>query len=121
MLVTLGLIAIGMIAGMVVYHYFILSKYAGKSLANQLDDLKKEHQKYQYDVSEHFQETTQMLDTLNQQYEKVQLHIQSGAELLIQTEQVSVDQIGPEPELIATDESVKKSAELDSVKPKDYV
>jgi len=121
MLATTGLIAIGIVAGMVIYHYFILSKHGGKSLAHQLDDLKKEHQKYQYDVSEHFQETSEMLDTLNQQYEKVQLHIQSGAELLVKTDHVSIDQIGPEPDQNDSTHSNSESEILDTPKPKDYV
>ncbi|MCJ8314470.1 MAG: DUF1043 family protein [Saccharospirillaceae bacterium] len=119
MLTTIGLIAIGIGIGMVIYHYFILSKHGGKSLANQLDELKKEHQKYQFDVSEHFQETTQMLDSLNQQYEKVQLHIQSGAELLTQNEPVCIDQVGTESKLIDSAES-SDSETAETSKPKDY-
>ena len=116
MLATIGLIAIGIGAGIVIYHYFILSKLGGKTLSHQLAELKKEHQKYQFDVAEHFQQTNEMLVSLNEQYEKVQLHMQSGAELLVQHDQISVDQMGPELEQVPHDPE-----ESDIHKPKDYV
>ncbi|BCE00483.1 ZapG family protein [Marinicellulosiphila megalodicopiae] len=121
MFINIGLIILGIGTGILIYHFFLMNKHGGKSLSKQLAELKKDHQQYQYDVSEHFSQTTEMLETLNEQYAKVQLHIQSGAELLVKTEKISVDQIGDNSDDTDLLEIPIDYEATESVKPKDYV
>ncbi len=56
------------------------------SLKRQLDDLKRQHQNYQISVTEHFNRTTQLIDSLNRNYDAIRDHLSRGADELVAPE-----------------------------------
>lgn len=62
---------------------------AGKdkaSMRRQLDELKQQHQAYQINVTEHFSRTTELIEELNDNYSRIQNHLNHGAEQFIKPE-----------------------------------
>lgn len=56
------------------------------SLRRQLEDLKRQHQNYQVNVTEHFNRTTELIDNLNQSYASIRDHLNQGADQLVAPE-----------------------------------
>lgn len=56
------------------------------SLRRQLDELKQQHQAYQINVTEHFSRTTDLIEELNDNYNRIQNHLNQGAEQFIKPE-----------------------------------
>lgn len=56
------------------------------SLRRQLDELKKQHQAYQINVTEHFSRTTDLIEELNKNYSQIQDHLSRGAEEFVKPE-----------------------------------
>lgn len=56
------------------------------SLRRQLDELKKQHQAYQINVTEHFSRTADLISELNTNYQKIQEHLDQGAEQFVKPE-----------------------------------
>ncbi len=76
-------IAIGLILGR------LFASKEGKnksSLRKQLDELKKQHQLYQINVTEHFSRTTDLIAELNTNYSRIQEHLHQGAEEFLKPE-----------------------------------
>lgn len=57
-----------------------------ESLKRQLDDLKREHQNYQINVTEHFNRTTDLIESLNKNYSAIRDHLNQGADHLVAPE-----------------------------------
>ncbi|MEP4546775.1 MAG: DUF1043 family protein [Saccharospirillum sp.] len=81
------IIVIALLAGAV------LSRLWGKAqgedpngLKRQLEDLKRQHQNYQINVTEHFSRTTELIDNLNQSYASIRDHLNQGADQLVAPE-----------------------------------
>lgn len=51
-------------------------------LGDQLAELKQSHQDYQIKVSEHFEQTSTLIEQLNDSYQAVNLHLTQGIEQL---------------------------------------
>ncbi|WP_157954364.1 YhcB family protein [Saccharospirillum mangrovi] len=56
------------------------------SLKRQLDDLKRQHQNYQISVTEHFNRTTELIDSLTESYNAIRTHLDQGADELVAPE-----------------------------------
>lgn len=56
------------------------------SLRRELSELKKEHQTYQINVTEHFSRTTTLISQLNDNYQQIQEHLSRGAEEFVKPE-----------------------------------
>lgn len=52
-------------------------------IKQQFADLKREQQDYQSKVNEHFIRTTQLIESLNNNYQEIQVHLLQGAEQLV--------------------------------------
>lgn len=57
-----------------------------EGLKRQLDDLKRQHQNYQISVTEHFNRTTELIESLNQSYSDIRDHLNHGADELVAPE-----------------------------------
>ncbi|MEX0622757.1 MAG: DUF1043 family protein [Saccharospirillum sp.] len=71
----------------------VLNRFWGKAqgedtngLKRQLEDLKRQHQSYQINVTEHFSRTTELIDNLNQSYASIRDHLNQGADQLVAPE-----------------------------------
>jgi len=81
------IVVIALIAGAVLSRLW--SKAQGEDtggLRRQLEDLKRQHQSYQINVTEHFNRTTELIDTLNQSYASIRDHLNQGADQLVAPE-----------------------------------
>jgi uncharacterized membrane-anchored protein YhcB (DUF1043 family) len=81
------IVAIALVAGAVLSRLW--SKVQGEDtggLRRQLDDLKRQHQTYQINVTEHFNRTTELIDNLNQSYASIRDHLNQGADQLVAPE-----------------------------------
>ncbi len=60
---------------------FIFSDGAEKlRMSNQLKDLRREYHEYQMKVSDHLQQTTRLISTIQTHYDEVQSHLLSAAQ-----------------------------------------
>lgn len=83
---TAAIIA-ALVVGWLLSRFFLKTDGMDRSsLRNQLDELKKEHQTYQINVTEHFGRTTELIQELNSNYAKIQDHINHGAEEFVKPE-----------------------------------
>lgn len=67
----------------------LILKTGGKdrlSLKRELNELKKEHQSYQINVTEHFSRTTELISELSESYKQIQDHLSRGAEEFVKPE-----------------------------------
>ncbi|TCS37637.1 YhcB family protein [Reinekea marinisedimentorum] len=67
----------------------LILKTGGKdrmSLKRDLNELKKEHQTYQINVTEHFSRTTELISELSESYKQIQDHLTRGAEEFVKPE-----------------------------------
>lgn len=81
------IIGIALLAGAVLSRLW--SKAQGEDsngLKRQLEDLKRQHQNYQINVTEHFNRTTELIDNLNQSYASIRDHLNQGADQLVAPE-----------------------------------
>lgn len=115
--VTLGAALLGaMILG------WLLSQLAnkadtknGSSFRRQLDDMKQEHQNYQINVTEHFSRTTELIEALNDNYQKIQQHLNDGAEQFVKPE-YKLDSVRAEAAL----EELNDAPPKENLMPRDY-
>ncbi|HET8904210.1 MAG TPA: DUF1043 family protein [Saccharospirillum sp.] len=81
------IIVIALLAGAVLSRLW--SKAQGEDssgLKRQLEELKRQHQNYQINVTEHFNRTTELIDNLNQSYASIRDHLNQGADQLVAPE-----------------------------------
>lgn len=72
------------VVGLIVSRLWIKSRGEDTdSLKRQLDDLKRQHQNYQINVTEHFNRTTELIDNLNRNYNAIRDHLNRGADELV--------------------------------------
>ncbi len=76
------LVAFGVGIG-IVFGRFVFNGGDSSNLKQQLTDLKKEQQDYQSKVNEHFIRTTELIESLNNNYKDIQVHLLQGAEQLV--------------------------------------
>lgn len=76
----------GIIAGTFIGIFFIQRKGENSQrqaeLEKQVLDMQKQQQEYQSEVSDHFQQTAQLLNQLTDSYKDVHTHLAKGANLL---------------------------------------
>jgi uncharacterized membrane-anchored protein YhcB (DUF1043 family) len=73
---------IGILVGFVLNQRKGTSGKAQRQLESHLSELQQQQQSYQTEVTEHFQETAQLLDQLTNSYRDVHNHLAEGAHLL---------------------------------------
>lgn len=89
------------------------------SLRRQLDEIKQQHQNYEVSVTEHFSQTTELIEQLSHNYAQIQDHLSLGAEKFInpeyrlesaRTSQTSLEELTPS----------AKPSDDEASRPKDY-
>jgi len=73
---------VGIIAGLIVAQRAAPSRKSQHQLETQLAEMKQQQQEYQQGVSEHFNETAQLLNQLSSSYRDVHNHLAKGAQRL---------------------------------------
>lgn len=114
------------IAGVVVGFLFLKTFLSAKDnqsvdLKNKLDEMKNEHHQYQESVTEHFNKTADLIENLNQNYQAIQEHINSGAQDLI-SQEYRLANFEPKPKEPLVKEAVEQitSQEQSAEHPLDY-
>lgn len=83
----LAALVVALIVGIVVGRLWARSQGDDNGgLKRQLDDLKRQHQNYQISVTEHFNRTTELIDTLTESYNAIRNHLDQGADELVAPE-----------------------------------
>ena len=84
LLITAGLAAliIGLVAGFVIAQRSAGSQQSKRQLEARLNELQKQAKDYQHEVTEHFNETAQLLNQLTDSYRDVHTHLAKGAQML---------------------------------------
>lgn len=81
------IIVIALLAGAVLSRLWNKAQGEDSSgLKRQLEELKRQHQNYQINVTEHFNRTTELIDNLNQSYASIRDHLNQGADQLVAPE-----------------------------------
>ncbi|MFY0664575.1 MAG: DUF1043 family protein [Natronospirillum sp.] len=77
-------LAMGAALGIVVT-LLLSRKHSGsaENVRKQLDALKTEHARYQMSVTEHFARTSELIESLNNNYQSIEQHLKSGADALV--------------------------------------
>lgn len=83
---AMALLAAFIIGGLLSRFFFSKDGQDRSGLRRQLDELKKQHQSYQINVTEHFSRTTDLIEELNTNYSRIQEHLAHGADEFIQPE-----------------------------------
>ena len=81
-LVSLGLLAVGLVLGLVAGNFALPSVRRARRLQTEIETLRGEQERYQYQVTEHFQTTAVLLGDLTSSYKAVYEHLASGARSL---------------------------------------
>jgi len=82
-----GLFFLGIMVGAIFHRSFQGESSKNKRLEQKLAELQDTHTRYQADVSAHFMETAQKVQTLNQSYRDVHAQLAKGAGTLCSDEQ----------------------------------
>ena len=84
LLVTVGIamLIIGAIIGAAIVQRTGSSQQTQRQLETQLSDLQQQAQNYQHEVTEHFNETAELLNQLTSSYRDVHNHLAKGAQTL---------------------------------------
>jgi uncharacterized membrane-anchored protein YhcB (DUF1043 family) len=82
LIVCMATAIIGLLAGFLLNQRKGTSGKAQRQLESHLSELQQQQQSYQTEVTEHFQETAQLLDQLTNSYRDVHNHLAEGAHLL---------------------------------------
>lgn len=80
--VGLGAIIIGIAIGLLIAQRTAPSRQSQRELENHLTEMQQQQQNYQHEVTEHFAETSQLLDQLAGSYRDVHNHLAKGAQIL---------------------------------------
>ncbi|WLD57137.1 YhcB family protein [Salinispirillum sp. LH 10-3-1] len=77
-------LAMGAALGIVVT-LLLSRKHSGsaENVRKQLDALKTEHSRYQMSVTEHFARTSELIESLNNNYQSIEQHLKAGADALV--------------------------------------
>lgn len=81
LLLILG-IAVGALIGALAHRLFNAESTKNRRLEQQIDQLQRQHLKYQAEVSDHFSKTAELLSRLNSSYRDIFSHLAQGAERL---------------------------------------
>ena len=81
-LVSLGLLVVGLVLGLVAGNFALPSVRRARRLQTEIETLRGEQERYQYQVTEHFQTTAVLLGDLTSSYKAVYEHLASGARSL---------------------------------------
>lgn len=71
--------------------WLLLRSTSQSELQKKYEALKSSHETYQVQVNNHFQHTSELIESLNERYQAVNLHIAKGIDELTQPEAI-VDQ-----------------------------
>lgn len=82
-----GLFFLGIVVGAVFHRSVQGEASKNKRLEQKLSELQNRHEKYQAEVSEHFMNTAQAVNTLNRSYRAVHEQLAKGASRLCNEEQ----------------------------------
>jgi uncharacterized membrane-anchored protein YhcB (DUF1043 family) len=113
-----SIIAALVIGGLITQLIFKNGGKGRSSLKRELNELKKEHQEYQINVTEHFSRTTELISELSESYKQIQDHLNRGAEEFVKPEfrlPISTDE--PRLEDLAPTE---QNDDTNSFRPLDY-
>lgn len=77
-----GGLIIGLVLGALLRHLLHSETAKNRRLEQQIDQLQRQHQRYQAQVSEHFSRTGDLLSGLNSSYRDIFSHLVLGAERL---------------------------------------
>ncbi len=95
-----------------------------RQLEKQLQENEQKQTEYQDQVSNHFQETAELVADLTHQYKKVYDHLSTGAQKLcpdeLITQQLTLSESAATPELPDVETSEKSDEEIGFEMPKDY-
>lgn len=102
LLITTGIasLIIGAVIGAAIAQRSGSSQRTQRQLETQLDDMKQQAESYQHEVTEHFNETAELLNQLTASYRDVHNHLAKGAQTLVgegKTRQ-SIKQLGADEE-----------------------
>ena len=108
----------GIIAGTFIGIFFIQRKgehsQRQAELEKQVLDMQKQQQEYQEEVSDHFQQTAQLLNQLTDSYKDVHTHLAKGANLLAGANTgASIKTLGNDNEAETTEEATPLTPPLD--------
>lgn len=116
MIMVIGALLIGWAIGFLSCKGFTGGKRGGRQIQQQFEELKKEQQAYQDQVSEHFTETAELLNQMANSYRDVHNHLAKGANELSQN-RISPLQPLPEGRPVLENEEDKPPV---TEPPKDY-
>jgi uncharacterized protein len=80
--VCLAATVIGLIVGFLISQKATPSQQNQRQLESHLNDLQQQQESYQSEVTEHFMETAELLNTLTDSYRDVHNHLAKGAQML---------------------------------------
>jgi uncharacterized membrane-anchored protein YhcB (DUF1043 family) len=84
LLLTIALAAtiIGVVIGYFITQRTSPTQQSQKHMENQLQEMQQQQENYQHEVSEHFVETSKLLNQMTDSYREVHKHLAKGAQLL---------------------------------------
>lgn len=85
LLIATGIAAliIGAVIGAAIAQRSGASQRTQRQLETQLEDMKQQAESYQHEVTEHFNETAELLNQLTSSYRDVHTHLAKGAQTLV--------------------------------------
>ncbi|WP_250657318.1 YhcB family protein [Alkalimarinus coralli] len=78
---SIGIIAFlsGALVGALIYRLVVNDGGRSKRVERQMDELQQKHTRYQAQVSDHFVQTAQLINRLNEDYREIHNHLARGA------------------------------------------
>lgn len=114
----------GALVGGLIYRLVRRDGGRSKRVEQQMDELQEKHTRYQAQVSDHFVQTAQLINRLNEDYRAIHNHLAKGATELCNEDNVNnlldLSNEVPESEPVALEEDISQIEDIYAEPPRDY-